>query len=298
MVKIVNKRLTGGELCHYPHFIIDCLYVEIINDVYKYKEVYREKNIKQTLGVFSKIYEDVMLNKNIELPTEEFDKLQTAAQSFPTKEAYTDIKYINKFRNFIFSRFNIDPYIYIENYPEVLLIKRGERVELVTDDSLKTLHTNVSNGRERREIDDIDAVESHLYATYGDKFKVVSLENTSFETQVKLFNNAKLIVMAHGGATANLLFCKTKTTVVEIPCGINFIWFNVCFSNLQLYYIKFNPNKSCEIIKFLSNLKCARPNCIFTIHSKLGIPYCCKRCEISNSHGPRCEHNQLRIGLH
>ena len=48
MIKIKNIR-NAGSLFHYAHFIIDCLFPEIINNVYNYKEVIREKNIDQTL---------------------------------------------------------------------------------------------------------------------------------------------------------------------------------------------------------------------------------------------------------
>ena len=42
MISIINQR-HDGSLFHYAHFIIDCLYVEIINDVYKHEKVYRKK---------------------------------------------------------------------------------------------------------------------------------------------------------------------------------------------------------------------------------------------------------------
>ena len=45
MVKVINKRITRGSLFHYAHFLCDCLFPEIINDIYSYKKVVREKNI-------------------------------------------------------------------------------------------------------------------------------------------------------------------------------------------------------------------------------------------------------------
>ena len=63
MIKVKNKR-EGGSLFHYAHFICDCLFPEIIADIFNYKEVIREKHIHQTIGNFSKIYTDVMMIKN------------------------------------------------------------------------------------------------------------------------------------------------------------------------------------------------------------------------------------------
>ena len=47
-------------------------------------------------------------------------------------------------------------------------------------------------------------------------FKIVSLSNHSFKDQVKIFNNAKLIVGLHGAGFANLVFSKPNTKVVEL----------------------------------------------------------------------------------
>jgi hypothetical protein len=70
MIKVINNR-NEGSLFHYAHFLCDCLFPEIINDIFKYNEVIREKNIHQTIGNFSKIYEEVMMIKNKELLYEE-----------------------------------------------------------------------------------------------------------------------------------------------------------------------------------------------------------------------------------
>ena len=72
MITIINKRKTTGKLFHYPHFICDCLYPEIINELYKYNNIIRIENIDQTLGNFKETYEDIMQNNSIELSYEEF----------------------------------------------------------------------------------------------------------------------------------------------------------------------------------------------------------------------------------
>ena len=74
MIKVKNNRDTGS-LFHYAHFICDCLFPEIICDIFNYDEVIREKNIHQTIGNFSKIYTDVMRIKNTELLNNDFNNL-------------------------------------------------------------------------------------------------------------------------------------------------------------------------------------------------------------------------------
>jgi hypothetical protein len=250
MIAVINNR-KGGSLFHYAHFIIDCLYVEIINDVYTYDIVYREKIIHQTLGNFSKIYEEVMKNKNIELIKDEFDSLHIKPVVFEKKENYTDIKYINKFRDFIFDRYHINSLEYNKNYPEVILIKRGDRIELIDDEYLKQMNNNITNGKERREIKNIERVEEYLKEKYCDKFKSFYMETQPFEEQVNIFNNAKLVVMAHGAAISSILFCKSYTTLIEVTCGMKYEWFDICFEKLKINHIKIEKNEPDHIIQYL-----------------------------------------------
>jgi capsular polysaccharide biosynthesis protein len=47
-------------------------------------------------------------------------------------------------------------------------------------------------------------------------FTTLSLSGLSFEEQVRLFNNAEVIVSPHGAGLANLVFCKEGTKIIEI----------------------------------------------------------------------------------
>lgn len=254
MITIINKRYTSGSLFHYAHFLIDCLYPEIINEIYKYDTIVRVKSIDQTLGNFNKFYEDVMRNKTTELLTPEFNNLHIKPFILPPKEHYVNLASLNKFRNYIFNRYSIKKFVYLEEYPKVLLIKRGGRIELISDPDLQKLNTNVRTGKERREIKEIERVENFMKQKYGTKFRAVYMENESFEEQVKLFHNAKLIVMAHGAATSSILFCKKQTTILEIPCGMNFPWFNKCFKILNINYLKIMNNPQ-NVINMLNTIQ-------------------------------------------
>ena len=75
MVKVENTR-DIGFLFHYGHFICDCLMPEIQNRVYKYKNVYRLMGVRQTIGNFHNLYEEIMGVNNIELPEKEFSQLE------------------------------------------------------------------------------------------------------------------------------------------------------------------------------------------------------------------------------
>jgi len=249
MIKIKNQR-DIGYLFHYAHFITDCLFVEVINEVYKYHEVIREKNIDQTLGNFYKIYEEVMQMKNIELNKEEFDKINKDVIIYDKREVYANEYYFDKFRTYIFSRYNINFSSYDSNYPEVLLIKRGHVIDLIDDTILK----KENNGINRGDINNIGIVKKHLKKKYKHKFNSIILENIPFVEQVKYYSNAKIIICFHGACMANLLFCKKSVTkVIEIarrqkesytfvscviPKILN-LQHNICYKNNPSDVIKF-----------------------------------------------------------
>lgn len=251
MIKIINQRQTGGKLYHYAHFICDCLFPEIINNIYYVKHIIRVKNIDQTIGNFDKIYTEVMKVNNIELIKPIFNKLNVKTIIYKNKEQYISKPYFNKFRNYIFSRYNINHLLYDINYPEVILIKRDGRINLINNVELTKQNYNFTTGKERREIKDIDKVEEYLTQKYENKFKGIFLEHISFKEQVKYFNNAKLIICAHGAAMSNMFFCKEETKILEVTCNCKWDFFNKIIKILNLKHIKCMNNECNEIINYI-----------------------------------------------
>ncbi len=47
-------------------------------------------------------------------------------------------------------------------------------------------------------------------------FKIIQVGKLSFERQISLFRNAKVIIGPHGAAFTNLLFCRRKTKIIEV----------------------------------------------------------------------------------
>ena len=242
MIKVKNNRITGN-LFHYAHFLCDCLFVEIINDIYKYDVVIRENSFHQTLGIFDKIYNEVMTAENRELSKKDYNSLDIDIISYKNKEDYGDKINFKKFTDFIFSRYNINNLEYNTNYPDIILVKRGERMNLTNDDDyLSKKHTNYTNGKERREINNICRLETYLQNEYSDKFKSLYFENLDFEEQIKYFNNAKLIICAHGAVMSNMFFCKEQTYIIEVACGMKWGFFNTISKNLNLNHIICHQN--------------------------------------------------------
>ena len=252
MIKIKNNRKCGS-LFHYAHFICDCLFIEIVNDIFKFETIFREKSLSQTIGNFKNIYEEVMENVSTELPKKDFDKLQVDTLILGNKENYLEKEYFDKFRNYIFTRYNINEAIYDINFPEIVLIERGDRIELIDDAQLQIQNKNITTGKERREIKDIENLKTYFNEKYKEKFKTIILEKMPFKEQIKYFNNAKIIICAHGAAMSNMLFCKKGTIIIEVTCNSYWKFFNDISSNLELLHYKCNKNNYNEIIDIFNN---------------------------------------------
>ena len=108
--------------------------------------------------------------------------------------------------------------------------------------------TNISTGKERREINNIDKVESYLKTKYSNKFKSIYFENITFEEQILYFNNAKLIICAHGAVMSNMFFCKEGIKIIEVTCGITWHFFDKMSKILNLSHIKCVKNTFHEVI--------------------------------------------------
>ena len=252
MIKVINRR-RSGSLFHYAHFLCDCLFPEIINQLYLHSEVVREKSIHQTIGNFSKIYEEVMGTRNRELLKEEFDQLATLPLIYKNKEDYSTLYDFNRFRDFIFDRYDIPP-TPLPKFPQILLIKRDDRIPLINDPYLTSLNTNITTGKERREIDQIDKIESHLQNNYNSNFRALYLERLAFKEQVLYFHSASFIICAHGAGMSNMFFCGKGTTIFEVVCGREWEFFDVISKTLSLNHIKCHTNDINVIIPVLNRL--------------------------------------------
>ncbi len=254
MIKVINQR-KRGSLFHYAHFLCDCLFPEIINQLYLHCEVIREKSIHQTIGNFSKIYDDVMGTRNREVLKEKFDQLTSNIPLliYKTKEDYSTINYFNQFRDFIFDRYDI-PSSPPPTQTQILLIKRDDRIPLIDDPYLMSLNTNITTGKERREIDQIDNLSAHLEHIYGTNFNSLYLERITFEEQVRYFHGASFIICAHGAGMSNMFFCKEKTTIFEVVCGREWEFFDVISTILSLNHIKCHINDINVIIPAIDRL--------------------------------------------
>ena len=75
----------------------------------------------------------------------------------------------------------------------------------------------------------------------------MSLSNYSFKDQVKMFNNAKLVVGLHGSGFANLVFSKPRTKVIELSSKYSGNAVHYLAKKCQLNYNKIVDSSSQSI---------------------------------------------------
>ena len=88
---------------------------------------------------------------------------------------------------------------------------------------------------------------------FGIHFQTLILENIPFEKQIQFFNNAKIIVCAHGACMSNLFFCKKDTILFEVTCDKVWPFFDTITKNLQIIHHKIEDNNSNVIINRILN---------------------------------------------
>ena len=259
MVKVVNTR-DIGFLFHYGHFISDCLMPEIQNRVYKYKDVYRLMGVRQTIGNFSNMYEEIMGTRNIELSEKEFSELEYPKIDVIGCNGVYSPRVIKESREFILSRYNPKK---DSSYPSVILIERGESVELIDESKYKMkIHKDaLKNGKDRRCINDIDLLKGYLDDKKVD-YKTIFLEKMPFEEQLNYFYNANLVIACHGASLCNLLFCQEQTKVIEVMPSVvgekiqrfSINWYKNLSESANLDYYS-SKNKIGKIINLFDGLQ-------------------------------------------
>lgn len=253
IVKVVNTR-PDGSLYHYAHFVMDCLFVEILSDVHKHIKVVRLKNLNQTLGNFANIYQDLLGIENLELEREAFDQV-VAKQINTTRIDNPTPEMLQKFRQFIFDHFQLDGPSTVPAETavgEILLIQRGDRIKLINDSELARRDHNVTTGKERREIKQIEVLKTYLNEHYQQRFRCVMLEHMTFIDQVKAFMQAKMVIGIHGAGLANILFSKPGTVLIEIRQDFKWHFLNNSCRTLAIKHILVNNNLG-EITKVIND---------------------------------------------
>lgn len=224
-VKVINKR-KGGLLWHYGHFLPDCLVDEFRESLHtKYNQILRIDSPDQTIGTFSKYYNNFMKIKTTEKTLEEFENIYCSSKLIT---GYWQGPYSYNYFNNIYKYAITNFYKSSQKKYDIILIERGtQKLKYNINDVKKMIESGkrkqnhkeykiVLSGKERRSINDHNYLHKYMETKYKSNFANIILENYSMEEQITIFHNAKLIVGQHGAGLFNLIYCKPGTHIIEI----------------------------------------------------------------------------------
>ena len=205
----IKKKIKGRVLSlaqgasgnkNYAHWMLDILpKIKLCSEHYPLKEIdffYTSglQNFqKQTLSIFN-----IEKNRIINIDTNRHIEA--------SELIVVDHPWYHK--GFILNQFEFLPSWIIDYLKDIYLkyakqLNNNEKIYIDRTDS-KFKHCQIQNDKE---------VFDFLKNKGFSKYKVGEL---SFCEQIYLFNNAKIIIGAHGAAFTNLVFCKPNTNIIEI----------------------------------------------------------------------------------
>ena len=217
----IKLNSNYGSITHYYHFFYGVLVPLIL-----YHLKHKETNfiITDNLGPMLKILYEIPLNIlfKCEVP-QKFTKiipLDNFRSKYFFRKETNKMYYEDKIKICKFFKLHLPEYIKCNKSYDIVLIERG------TDPKYTLLNYSknhpllqklgTKSGSERRFIKNHKQICLELEKNYGNKFKNISLENTSIFYQYHIFNNARLIIAQHGAALANVVFMKDFNNVLEI----------------------------------------------------------------------------------
>ena len=208
--KLIQKKIHGNVLSlvqgfsaidNYGHWILDIIpklfIIEKYSNFENFDAIYLP-NVKKKFQIDSLKYFNINPKKYID--GSKFTHIYAENLTVPQHPYWQ----LNKYQMETVA--NIDPDVI--NYLKNKFLKinnnfQGKKLFIDRSDS-KYFHSQIEN------IDEL----YKLFKSYD--FEILKLTNFSFQEQISLFNNAKIIVGAHGAGLCNLIFCRSKTKVIEI----------------------------------------------------------------------------------
>ncbi len=120
--------------------------------------------------------------------------------------------------------------------PDIINILRNKFLKNIENTAQEKLYIDRSDSKYfHSQIENVEELNKFLKKN---NFKILKLSKFTFKDQISLFQNAKIIVGAHGAGLCNLIFCRPKTKVIEFSnkkfkCDV---FKNICKINNLDYY--------------------------------------------------------------
>lgn len=233
----VEPKINDGLITHYHHFLFGYLLPLI-----QYENIYENNYYLKDCGKpMNKIILELPFNLKILEKNTKIDKI-ISHKGF---DKYFEKINPKKIKNLLFKSLNIKNKN--NNNNKILIIERGNPHEFYLKE--KSL-----SGRDRRSVPNIN--EIYFALSKKNNVKKIILENMEIRKQMIEFKNHKIILLQHGAAMSNLLWCEPNSFVFEITNDLNNNYYDklIKICKLNCKKIKQKNNHSPVEIKKILNL--------------------------------------------
>jgi len=202
----------------------ECLFPEINLEFANEDLIVRQKTSEQSLGEYTKQYEEIMGVKIMEMTEESFAECP-APLKIVNRSENPKTEEFDFFRNYMFTKF---PTKISSWSPAILLIQK------------------------ENEIENIELLKSYLDNFYPSNYKCIIAEEMPLKERMAYFANAKIIIGAHKESLIYTLFCQPDTCIIQVDSNKtkSYKLFDSIPSNLKLKHL-LCPNDLNQIKKAL-----------------------------------------------
>ena len=198
--RVLNLAQGASGHHNFSHWLLDMLpKLKLYNEVFKYDDL--DYLYLNKLNSFQKKTLELLGLQNLKIIDSNDYRHIECDQLIATQHP-------SYFRGFILDQAKYVP-DWIVKWLRDSFLEKSKKIEIKNnifiDRSLSNFkHSQIINLEETQNL-----LKEH-------NFDIVKLENLSFDEQIYVFSNAKIVIGAHGAGLTNLCFSKEKTKVIEI----------------------------------------------------------------------------------
>ena len=198
--RVLNLSQGASGHNNFSHWLLDMLpKLKLYNEVFKYNDL--DYLYLNKLNSFQKKSLELLGLQNLKIIDSNYYRHIECDQLIATQHP-------SYFNGFILDQAKYVP-DWIVKWLRDSFLEKSKKIEIKNnifiDRSLSNFkHSQIINLKETKNL------------LKQEDFDIVKLENLSFDEQIYVFSNAKIVIGAHGAGLTNLCFSKEKTKVIEI----------------------------------------------------------------------------------
>ena len=198
--RVLNLAQGASGHNNFSHWLLDMLpKLKLYNEVFKYNDL--DYLYLNKLNSFQKKSLELLGLQNLKIIDSNYYRHIECDELIATQHP-------SYFNGFILDKAKYVPY-WIVKWLRDSFLEKSKKIEvkknIFIDRSLSNFkHSQIINLEETKNL------------LKEQNFDIVKLENLSFDEQIFVFNNAEIVIGAHGAGLTNLCFSKEKTKVIEI----------------------------------------------------------------------------------